>query len=97
MPRRLAFAVHLDHPDTGDHLILLPGDVPPRELAELITHPGAWQPADDEDDPDPVPVPKPDDPGTGAPEPDSPPADTDADTPPAKPAARTRKARPDTE
>ncbi|GAA2084784.1 hypothetical protein GCM10009759_04090 [Kitasatospora saccharophila] len=93
MPRRLAFAVHLDHPDTGDHLILLPGDVPPRELAELITHPGAWHPADDEDDPDP----EPDDPGTGDPKPDSPPASTDGDTPPAKPAARTRKARPDTD
>ncbi|MFE2346081.1 hypothetical protein [Kitasatospora cineracea] len=90
MPRRLAFAVHLDHPVTGDHLILLPGDVPPRELAELITHPGAWHP---DDDPDP----EPDDPDTGDPEPDSPPADTDGDTPPAKPAARTRKARPDTD
>ncbi|RGD59448.1 hypothetical protein DR950_18085 [Kitasatospora xanthocidica] len=49
MPRRLAFAVHLQHPGTGDHLVLLPGEIPPRELAELITNPDAWQLADQPD------------------------------------------------
>ncbi|MFD4401030.1 hypothetical protein [Kitasatospora sp. NPDC058478] len=51
--RRLAYAVHLDHPGTGEHLVLLPDHIPPRELAALITNPDAWQPSeDDEDDPD---------------------------------------------
>ncbi|MEU3566832.1 hypothetical protein AB0E96_00150 [Kitasatospora sp. NPDC036755] len=49
MPSRLAYAVHLQHPGTGDHLVLLPGEIPPRELAELITNPDAWQPADQPD------------------------------------------------
>ncbi|KDN85593.1 hypothetical protein [Kitasatospora cheerisanensis] len=90
MPRRLAFAVHLDHPVTGDHLILLPGDVPPEELAELITHPGAWQSADDEDPPDPGP-----DADDHGPEPGGQAASTDDGTPPAKPTTRTRKPRSD--
>ncbi|MFF8769108.1 hypothetical protein [Kitasatospora sp. NPDC015120] len=47
MARRLAFAVHLEDPATGDRLVLLPDEIPARELAELITHPGAWHPDDD--------------------------------------------------
>nr|BFD90963.1 hypothetical protein KitaXyl93_23230 [Kitasatospora sp. Xyl93] len=50
--RRLAYAVHLDHPGTGDHLVLLPDHIPPRELATLIANPDAWQPTEEEDDQD---------------------------------------------
>ncbi|MFJ4668942.1 hypothetical protein [Kitasatospora purpeofusca] len=42
--KRLAAAVHLSHPTTGERLILLPGDHAPPELAALITHPDAFQP-----------------------------------------------------
>ncbi|WP_327073244.1 hypothetical protein OG196_14455 [Kitasatospora purpeofusca] len=82
--KRLAAAVHLSHPTTGERIVLLPGEHVPPEVAELITHPDAFQPEpegvhdesgeDDEDD--------------GA-------ADVD-DDPSAKP-ARARKARTDTE
>ncbi|MEE1820715.1 hypothetical protein PUR61_00605 [Streptomyces sp. BE20] len=42
--KRLAAAVHLSHPTTGERLILLPGDQVPPELAALITHADAFQP-----------------------------------------------------
>lgn len=70
MGRRLAAAVHVQHPKTHDWLILQPGDEPDEDLAEVITNPDAWgdEPADadtsqesDGDDPgtDPMPDPKP--------------------------------------
>ncbi|MFJ8442769.1 hypothetical protein [Kitasatospora griseola] len=43
----LAAAVHLNHPVTGERLILLPGDEVQPEIAELITHPDAFLPAPD--------------------------------------------------
>ncbi|MFI9157530.1 hypothetical protein [Kitasatospora aureofaciens] len=58
MPR-LATAIHIDHPTTGERLLLQPGDEPAPEVADLITHPDAWEPDDDveqyddeDDDPD---------------------------------------------
>ncbi|MDY0816089.1 hypothetical protein [Kitasatospora purpeofusca] len=95
MPRRrLAFAVHLEDPATGDRLVLLPDEIPARELAELITHPGAWHPDDDRD------VDDPDDDGDDPATSDGHPADdeedepaSDGDGPPAPKAARTRKTR----
>ncbi|MGW7579774.1 hypothetical protein ACWGKU_20310 [Kitasatospora sp. NPDC054768] len=48
--RRLAHAVHLQHPGTGEHVVLLPGCIPPPELAELIPNPDAWQPSEHSDD-----------------------------------------------
>ncbi|MFJ4791784.1 hypothetical protein [Kitasatospora purpeofusca] len=79
--KRLAAAVHLSHPTTGERLILLPGDQVPPELAALITHPDAFQP-----DPDPEAEYD----GDGAGE------DDEDDDAAAKP-ARARKARTDTE
>ncbi|MFJ4184143.1 hypothetical protein [Kitasatospora sp. NPDC089509] len=56
MPRRLATAIHIDHPTTGERLLLQPGDEPAPDVAELITHPDAWVPDNDaeqdDDDPD---------------------------------------------
>ncbi|MFF0409667.1 hypothetical protein ACFYUY_04435 [Kitasatospora sp. NPDC004745] len=49
MPRRLATAVHIDHPTTGERLLLQPGDEPEPEVADRITHPDAWEPDDDVD------------------------------------------------
>ncbi|MFJ6136533.1 hypothetical protein [Kitasatospora sp. NPDC092286] len=93
MARRLAFAVHLEDPATGDRLVLLPDEIPVRELAELITHPGAWHP-DDGDDPDPEtgddgPADSEDGPADDEEDDPAP----DADGPPASKAARTRKTR----
>ncbi|MFD0572486.1 hypothetical protein ACFQ0T_28945 [Kitasatospora gansuensis] len=89
MARRLAFAVHLEDPATGDRLVLLPDEIPARELAELITHPGAWHPDDGDDtNPEADDEHDPDDHGD-----DSAP---DADGPPTK-ATRTRKTRTDTD
>ncbi|MEU8919463.1 hypothetical protein AB0D10_00830 [Kitasatospora sp. NPDC048545] len=48
--KRLAAAVHVHHPDTGEKLLLLPGDQVPPEVADLITHPDAFHPEDDEED-----------------------------------------------
>ncbi|MER6131884.1 hypothetical protein [Streptomyces sp. NPDC001815] len=44
MSRRLRNAVHLLHPVTHEPVILQPGDKPEAEVAELITHPDAWEP-----------------------------------------------------
>ncbi|MEU6318137.1 hypothetical protein [Streptomyces sp. NPDC047009] len=49
MARRLAAAVHVLHPKSNEWLILLPGDEPDEDLAEVITNPAAWEPDDDED------------------------------------------------
>lgn len=43
MGRRLATAVHLEHPTTHELLILQPGDVPDEDVAEVITNPDAWE------------------------------------------------------
>ncbi|MQY11441.1 hypothetical protein SRB5_15590 [Streptomyces sp. RB5] len=42
MGRRLAAAVHLDHPVTRERILLEPGDAPEDCVAELITNPSAW-------------------------------------------------------
>ncbi|MGW1622285.1 hypothetical protein [Streptomyces sp. NPDC002172] len=49
MGRRLATSVHVRHPETNELLILNPGDEPDEALAEVITHPGAWERDEDED------------------------------------------------
>ncbi|MGW3101340.1 hypothetical protein [Streptomyces sp. NPDC001100] len=62
--RRLKAAVYVKDPTTYEELILLPGDNPEPELADLVTNPDAWDappPSDDsESDPptgaDPSPV-----------------------------------------
>ncbi|GGY12805.1 hypothetical protein [Streptomyces djakartensis] len=43
MAQRLRTAVHLVDPRTHDSVVLLPGDEPDEVLAELITHPDAWE------------------------------------------------------
>ncbi|WP_316781276.1 hypothetical protein [Streptomyces sasae] len=40
------------HPETNKWLILNPGDEPDEALAEVITHPGAWERDEDEDSED---------------------------------------------
>ncbi|MGW2051823.1 hypothetical protein ACWCPF_42865 [Streptomyces sp. NPDC001858] len=73
MGRRLAAGVHVRHPKTNEQLILQPGDEPDEDLAEVITHPDAWEPDEDDDasesgeaagdgstEPDPAPTPEPD-------------------------------------
>ncbi|WP_064273426.1 hypothetical protein [Streptomyces sp. RTd22] len=45
MSRRLAAAVHVQHPSTREWIVLEPGDSPDDELADEITNPDAW--ADD--------------------------------------------------
>lgn len=93
MGRRLATAVHLEHPKTHELLILQPGDEPDGDVAEAITNPDAWEDDAEEDGvgdqdpdagrtPDPAPDPEP------APEPEpEPEAEPEA---PAKPAAKAR-------
>ncbi|MET7495046.1 hypothetical protein [Streptomyces sp900116325] len=88
MGRRLATAVHLEHPKTHELLILQPGDEPEEDVAEAITNPDAWEDDAEKDGgdqdpdagrtPDPVPDPEP------APEPEPEPEA------PAKPAAKAR-------
>ncbi|MFC1420049.1 hypothetical protein [Streptacidiphilus cavernicola] len=50
MSRRLALAVHVEHPVTHEAFLLLPGDEPVPKVAEIITNPFAWEP---EAEPDP--------------------------------------------
>ncbi|MEU4094474.1 hypothetical protein [Streptomyces sp. NPDC026673] len=40
--RRLAAAVHVEHPETHELLILLPGEDIDPVVAEVITNPDAW-------------------------------------------------------
>ncbi|WP_326737071.1 hypothetical protein [Streptomyces sp. NBC_01022] len=47
MGRRLATAVHLEHPTTHELLILQPGEVPDEDVAEAITNPDAWETAEE--------------------------------------------------
>ncbi|GAA4845519.1 hypothetical protein GCM10023201_40990 [Actinomycetospora corticicola] len=49
MARRLAGYVHLTDPDTGQPVVLAPGDDVPGWADELITNPAAW--ADDDEQP----------------------------------------------
>ena len=74
MGRRLATAVHIEHPKTHKLLILQPGEEPDEDVSEAITNPYAWgeeREAPTLDDPEPEAAPEPE------------PA-------PEKPAARTR-------
>ncbi|MFD3452781.1 hypothetical protein ACFWVC_11400 [Streptomyces sp. NPDC058691] len=43
MGRRLATAVHIEHPETHELLILQPGDEPDEVVATAITNPDAWE------------------------------------------------------
>ncbi|MGW4047794.1 hypothetical protein [Streptomyces sp. NPDC004721] len=99
MGRRLAAAVHVQHPQTNEWLILQPGDEPDEDLAATITHPDAWEPNEGEpgengegaDDGDREPAaqrvtdPAPSPAATPEPEP------TPAQEPEAKPRPRIRK------
>ncbi|MFJ8430472.1 hypothetical protein ACIQ9P_04110 [Kitasatospora sp. NPDC094019] len=62
--KRLAHAVHVEHPVTGERTLLLPGAEVPAGLAAQITNPDAWEP-----DPDggTEPEPAPDDAGPAKP------------------------------
>ncbi|MET9318829.1 hypothetical protein ABZX75_01305 [Streptomyces sp. NPDC003038] len=40
---RLVAAVHVQHPQTREWVVLEPGDEPASELAAEITNPGAWE------------------------------------------------------
>ncbi len=68
---RLAAAVYVEDPVTRQRIILQPGDEPSPALAELITHPDAWDtdiPAPG--DPDTPEGEQPDAPPSGPPEAD---------------------------
>ncbi|WP_406200097.1 hypothetical protein OH807_18570 [Kitasatospora sp. NBC_01560] len=41
--RRLAAAVHIEHPVSHERLVLEPGTEPEAEVAVLITNPAAWE------------------------------------------------------
>ncbi|MET8538298.1 hypothetical protein ABZV67_43045 [Streptomyces sp. NPDC005065] len=93
MGRRLATAVHLEHPKTHELLILQPGDEPDEDVAEAITNPDAWEPeevtgddqaSDPGPDPEPTPEPEPE------PEPELEPETGAEPEAPAKPAAKAR-------
>ncbi|MGW7728122.1 hypothetical protein OHQ89_17100 [Streptomyces canus] len=43
MGARLAAAVHIQHPETREPIVLQPGEEPEPEVAELITNPDAWE------------------------------------------------------
>ncbi|MCZ4098281.1 hypothetical protein [Streptomyces sp. H39-C1] len=43
MGRRLAAAVHVEHPTTREWIVLEPGDEPDDDLAAEITNPDAWE------------------------------------------------------
>lgn len=51
MGRRLAAAVHVQHPKSREWIVLEPGDEPDDDVAAEITNPNAWE--DDEPSPDP--------------------------------------------
>ncbi|TLQ46059.1 hypothetical protein [Streptomyces marianii] len=52
MGRRLAAAVHVQHPASREWIVLEPGDEPDDDLAAEITNPDAWE--DDEPSSDPM-------------------------------------------
>lgn len=55
---RLKAAVFVQDPSTREELILLPGECPDPEVAELITNPDAWEELPEDGD-EPVSVRKP--------------------------------------
>ncbi|WP_282686991.1 MULTISPECIES: hypothetical protein [unclassified Streptomyces] len=68
---RLKAAVYVQDPTTREELILLPGESPAPEVAELISNPDAWDaPTQDDADPEPIAIGEPD-PTAGSAEPDS--------------------------
>ncbi|MBX7551556.1 hypothetical protein K1Y78_26825 [Streptomyces sp. tea 10] len=86
MGRRLATAVHVQHPTSREWIVLEPGDEPADELAAEITNPEAWEgdePASDTEVPEEQPPF-----GSTAP-PDSEPGPESEPTPPA-PSRRTK-------
>ncbi|MGW3657226.1 hypothetical protein ACWD6R_16695 [Streptomyces sp. NPDC005151] len=99
MGRRLAAAVHIEHPTTHELLILQPGEEPDEDVAEAITNPDAWETpeevtVDDQSetptstDPGPEAEPKPEPVPESEPEPEVEPVPVPEA--PAKPAAKTR-------
>lgn len=62
MPMRtLVAAVYVQHPASRETVLLLPGEAPVEELAELVTNPRAWVQDSSGVDGSPVPVPLPED------------------------------------
>ncbi|MBT2366147.1 hypothetical protein J7E88_12720 [Streptomyces sp. ISL-10] len=53
---RLKAAVYVQDPATREELILLPGESPDPEVAELITNPDAWDAVLEESEPEPIAV-----------------------------------------
>ncbi|MFJ2774774.1 hypothetical protein [Streptomyces sp. NPDC087300] len=51
MGRRLAAAVHVQHPKSREWIVLEPGDEPDEDVAAEVTNPDAWE--DDEPSSDP--------------------------------------------
>ncbi|MEU8968977.1 hypothetical protein AB0D11_06815 [Streptomyces monashensis] len=91
MGRRLAAAVHVQHPTSREWIVLEPGDEPGDDLAAEITNPDAWE--DDEPSPDPEEA-EPDDEAqpfgfTGPPP--QPEAEAAPETEPAQPTPRRRR------
>ncbi|MFE1923423.1 hypothetical protein ACFW91_12730 [Streptomyces asoensis] len=88
MSRRLAAAVHVQHPKSREWIVLEPGEEPDEDVAAEITNPDAWE--DDE------PSSEPEEPSPDESEPDeSQPfgfaAPPEAQTEPAQPAPRRRR------
>ncbi|KAB1989782.1 hypothetical protein [Streptomyces triticiradicis] len=94
MGRRLAAAVHVQHPTSREWIVLEPGDEPDDQLAAEITNPDAWEDVDpsaelEESEPD---EPKKDEPRKDEPQPfgfAGPPPEPEAE--PAPPAPRRRR------
>ncbi|MEU4166115.1 hypothetical protein AB0F46_04415 [Streptomyces sp. NPDC026665] len=94
MGRRLAAAVHVQHPASREWIVLEPGDEPDDDLAAEITNPDAWEDDDpsaelEEAEPD---EPKKQEPQKDAPQPfgfAGPPSEPEAE--PAPPAPRRRR------
>ncbi|TXC99026.1 hypothetical protein [Streptomyces sp. ISID311] len=94
MGRRLATAVHVQHPTSREWIVLEPGDEPDDDLAAEITNPDAWE--DDEPSPGPE-EPEPDEPKEDEPKlfgftaPPEPEAETTPEAEPTAPAPRRRR------
>ncbi|MEV0257740.1 hypothetical protein AB0H82_26215 [Streptomyces sp. NPDC050732] len=88
MGRRLAAAVHVQHPKSREWIVLEPGDEPDEDVAAEITNPDAW--ADDE----PSSAPEGSSPGeseTDEPQPFGFTTPPEAEAEPAQPAPRRRR------
>ncbi|GAA3304737.1 hypothetical protein [Streptomyces cinereospinus] len=90
MGRRLAAAVHVQHPKSREWIVLEPGDEPDDDVAAEITNPDAWE----DDDPSS----EPEESSAEEPEPDEPqpfgftaPPEAEAEAEPAQPAPRRRR------